>query len=113
LLNLLGNAVKYTAAGGWIGVTATIEDAMAVVRVEDDGIGISAHMLPHIFDLFTREGRSPDVEGKGVGLAVVKQLVAAHGGVIDARSAGFDLGSTFSLRIPTTARRSDSGDASS
>ena len=100
LLNLLNNAVKYTAPGGRIDVNATIEDTMAVVRVEDDGIGIAPEVLPRIFDLFTREGRSPEVEGKGVGLAIVRQLAAAHGGVADARSPGLNMGSTFSLRMP-------------
>jgi PAS domain S-box-containing protein len=101
LLNLLSNAAKYTLPGGRIDVNATIEGAMAVVRIDDDGIGISPEMLTRIFDLFTREGQSPGVDGKGVGLAVVQQLAAAHGGSVDVRSPGRNLGSTFSLRMPT------------
>ena len=100
LLNLLNNALKYTGEGGRVGVSASVEADMAVIRVDDTGIGISPDMLPRIFELFTREGRSPEVEGKGVGLAVVKQLAAAHGGFIEARSAGLHKGSNFSLRLP-------------
>ena len=100
LQNLLNNALKYTGPGGHVGVSATTEAHMAVVRIEDDGIGISAEVLPHIFDLFTREQRGPDVAGDGVGLSVVKDLVALHGGQIDARSPGPDKGSVFSLRLP-------------
>lgn len=104
LLNLLNNALKYTRPGGRISVNATVEDALAVVRVDDDGVGISAEVLPRIFELFTREGRQPEVDGSGVGLAVVKQLAAAHGGFVEARSAGHDNGASFSLRLPLHTR---------
>jgi signal transduction histidine kinase len=100
LINLLNNALKYTQDGGHVDVNASVEDGMAVVRIDDDGVGISAAMLPKIFELFTREGRQPDVAGNGVGLAVVKQLAAAHGGFVEARSPGPDKGASFSLRIP-------------
>ena len=63
-------------------------------------VNISVEMLPKIFELFTREGRHPDISGEGVGLAVVKQLASAHGGFVEARSAGHDKGAVFSLRIP-------------
>jgi PAS domain S-box-containing protein len=100
LLNLIGNALKYTRDGGHIDISASIESSMAVVRVDDDGIGISPEMLPRIFELFTRERRDLDIAGSGVGLAVVKQLAAAHGGFIEGRSDGHDKGASFSLRIP-------------
>jgi PAS domain S-box-containing protein len=100
LMNLLSNALKYTPGGGHINVTATIEADMAVVRVEDDGVGIAPEILPRIFDLFTREDRHSDIAGQGIGLAVVKQLATAHGGFIEARSQGQDKGASFSLRLP-------------
>lgn len=63
LLNLIGNAIKYTPVGGHISVSATVEADMAVIRIEDDGIGIDPAVLPHIFDLFTREHRDPMTPG--------------------------------------------------
>ena len=100
LLNLLNNALKYTPSGGHIDVSATVEADMAVVRIEDDGLGIAADVLPRIFELFTREGRQTEIEGHGVGLAIVKQLASAHGGFVEARSPGPGKGSIFTLRIP-------------
>lgn len=100
LLNLLNNAVKYTPPGGHINLSVTVEAAMGVLRVEDDGLGISAAVLPHIFELFTREGRAAEVPGLGVGLAVVKNLASLHGGSVEARSAGAGRGSIFRLRLP-------------
>ena len=114
LLNLLNNALKYSRDGGRIDVSATIEADMAVVRVEDNGVGIAAEMLPKIFDLFTRENRHADIDGQGVGLAVVKQLATAHGGFVEGRSQGHDKGASFSLRIPIYhASRSPETDARS
>jgi two-component system CheB/CheR fusion protein len=99
LLNLLGNAVKYTPEGGHIWLTATIEGDMVAIHVEDDGIGIPDDLLPNLFDLFVR---GPDtahrVEGLGVGLAVVKELATLHGGTIGVRSG--ERGTVFSLRLP-------------
>ena len=103
LLNLVGNAIKYTSPGGCISLSATVEGDMAVMRVEDDGIGIAADMLPRIFELFTREGRAAQVPGSGVGLAVVKELARQHGGNVEARSPGAGKGSLFALRLPLSA----------
>lgn len=100
LLNLIANAIKYTPGGGHVSVSASIEGAMAIVRVEDDGVGIAPEVLPHIFELFTREARQPEIHGHGVGLAVVQQLAALHGGTVEARSPGPGLGSQFGLRLP-------------
>jgi two-component system CheB/CheR fusion protein len=100
LLNLVGNAIKYTPRGGHVDLSASVEADMAVIRIEDDGIGIAPDVLPRIFELFTREERQPDIEGQGIGLAVVKRLAALHGGYIEARSAGHDKGSVFGLRLP-------------
>jgi PAS domain S-box-containing protein len=100
LSNLIDNALKYTPPKGHINVSASVEAEMVIIRVEDDGIGISAEVLPHIFELFTREGSAPDVPGLGVGLSVVKHFAALHGGNVEARSPGEGKGSTFGLRLP-------------
>ncbi len=100
LLNLLGNAIKFTPPGGHIAISATIEAEMAVIRVTDDGAGIAPEMLPRIFELFTRDDSHATVPGLGVGLAVVKELAAMHGGGVEARSPGVGKGSVFALRLP-------------
>jgi PAS domain S-box-containing protein len=100
LANLLGNAVKFTPPGGHIVLSASVEGGMAVIRVEDDGLGIPHEVLPHIFELFTRNDSRDAPEGLGVGLAVVDELARLHGGGVDARSPGTGKGSVFSLRLP-------------
>jgi signal transduction histidine kinase len=105
LLNLLGNASKYTPERGHLQLSASIEDPMVVIRVEDDGVGVDEDMLPHIFELFTRaQPGAHEVEGSGIGLAVVKQLAVLHDGSIEARSAGRGKGSLFTLRLPLPQR---------
>ena len=107
LANLLVNALKYTDPGGHVAVTATIEGAELVIRCEDDGIGIAPDVLPNIFDLFSREDKSGAApEGMGVGLAVVKEYAALHGGGVEARSAGKGKGTVIGLRLPLRAPRS-------
>lgn len=113
--NLLDNAIKFTEPGGRVWVKLTVEDAEAIVHVEDTGAGIAAHMLSPIFDLFT-QANSPGAgedsktdssatnangqHGLGVGLAVVKQIVALHGGSVQACSGGKGRGSQFTVRLP-------------
>lgn len=100
LLNLLSNASKFTPERGHLSLSATVEGEMAVIHVQDNGVGIPADMLPHIFELFTRAGSTASsAEGLGVGLAVVKELATLHGGGVEARSAA-DGGSVFTLRLP-------------
>ncbi|MEP6702419.1 MAG: ATP-binding protein, partial [Betaproteobacteria bacterium] len=72
------------------------------VTVTDTGIGISAAVLPRIFDLFVQDERARSVNnrGLGIGLAVVRELVEAHGGTVVATSAGVDLGSQFVVTLP-------------
>jgi PAS domain S-box-containing protein len=99
VFNLLDNAIKYTGESGHIWVKCIIETETALIKVEDDGVGISASMLPVIFDLFTRE--SDDVTGgMGIGLALVKTLVEAHEGRMEVRSEGKGKGSEFAVRLP-------------
>jgi len=85
LRNLLDNAIKYTPAGGTISVTATVEGPSAVIRIQDDGNGMSAQTLPRIFEMFTRDAKALDsaADGLGIGLAVVKDLVHLHHGIIE------------------------------
>lgn len=102
LRNLLENAIKYTPAGGNIWVTATVEGQSAVIRVQDDGSGMTAEILPRIFDMFTRDAKALDSasEGLGIGLAVVKNLVQLHHGIVEVQSAGPNRGSEFTLNLP-------------
>ena len=98
--NLVNNASKYTPADGRIALRAHVEGAEVVVEVADNGAGISADVLPHVFDLFA-QGSSPlSQQGLGIGLWLVKQLVELHHGSIAARSAGRGRGSTFTVRLP-------------
>lgn len=100
--NLLQNALKYTPAGGRIWVKANTEEDEAVIRVEDNGIGIAPDMLPKIFDLFTQEApNSIESEGGlGIGLALVTELAKLHGGFVEVRSQGKGMGSEFTVRLP-------------
>jgi PAS domain S-box-containing protein len=101
-VNLVTNAVKYTPEGGRVWVKATVEGKEAAVDVEDTGMGISAEVLPKIFDLFTQEeeSRYRSEGGLGIGLALVKSLVTLHGGTVQVRSGGKGKGSQFTVRLP-------------
>jgi signal transduction histidine kinase/ActR/RegA family two-component response regulator len=100
--NLLSNAERYTDPGGELWIAATREGNEAVIRVQDTGIGISAEMLPRIFDLFAQADTSLHRArgGLGIGLAVVKSLVERHQGTVEAHSAGPGSGSEFVVRLP-------------
>lgn len=101
LVNVLTNAAKYTPAGGRIGISARIEETQAVLRIEDNGIGIAPDAIDHVFEMFTQAGSAPQNEGGlGIGLALARGLVELHGGTIDAHSAGPGRGSTFTIRLP-------------
>jgi CheY-like chemotaxis protein len=106
VLNLLTNAIKYTPAGGRIEVDVAREGDSAVVRVKDSGIGISAELIPSIFDLFVQGERSLDRSegGLGIGLTLVKRLVSLHGGTVSAHSDGPGRGSEFAIRLPVLAQ---------
>ncbi len=100
--NLLVNALKFTPPGGEIDLQVHEEDGHAVLRLRDSGVGISAELLPHVFDVFTQGPASLDRSqgGLGIGLALVRQLVRLHGGTVEAFSAGPGMGSTFTIRLP-------------
>ena len=103
--NLIGNASKYTGDGGRIGLRVARDGDQVVAVVSDNGTGIAPEVLPHIFDLFTQGPRSlaRSEGGLGVGLNVVRNLVAMHGGMIEADSPGVGQGSRFTLRLPACA----------
>jgi signal transduction histidine kinase len=100
--NLLDNAAKFTAEGGGIRVTLAREGADAVVTVSDTGIGIDAAFMPQLFEAFTQADTSLErsASGLGLGLALARQIVDAHGGQIMAESGGADKGSRFTVRLP-------------
>jgi CheY-like chemotaxis protein/two-component sensor histidine kinase len=100
--NLLSNAAKYTERGGRIVVAAAREGSEVVVRVRDDGDGIAPELLPRVFELFTQGARPLDraAGGLGLGLTVVRSLVALHGGTVTARSDGVGRGSEIEVRLP-------------
>ena len=107
LSNLLNNAVKYTDAGGQITLSVQANETKAQVRVRDTGIGIEAHQLPRVFDMFAQLAPALDRAGGGlgIGLALTRGLVELHGGSIDACSAGAGRGSEFVVTLPIVAAR--------
>ena len=101
-VNLLANASKYTDTGGELTVGGRIEDGLAVVLVRDTGIGIAPEVLPCLFDLFWQAdaAASRSKSGLGIGLALVRNLVESHGGIVTAQSAGLGQGSEFTVYLP-------------
>ena len=101
VLNLVDNAVKYTPAGGKVGLSLVARDGQARIAVQDTGIGIDPVDAARIFDPFVRldAARSRDAGGAGLGLALVRAIVAAHGGTVDLESAP-GAGSRFTIRLP-------------
>jgi signal transduction histidine kinase/ActR/RegA family two-component response regulator len=105
IVSLLMNAAKFTPSGRGIRVRVGPEGAAAVLRVEDEGIGIAPETLPRTFDLFFQGERSAarSEGGLGIGLTLVKTLTELHGGTVEATSDGPGRGSTFTLRFPAVA----------
>jgi CheY-like chemotaxis protein len=105
LANVLNNAAKYTPEGGEIVVALDLDDDSVRYTVSDNGIGIAPHMLGQVFDLFAQAERSSDRAqgGLGIGLALVRNLVALHGGRIAAASGGLGQGSRFTITLPRAA----------
>lgn len=101
LQNLLVNALRHTPAGGRITVRLTVDEAVKII-IQDTGDGIDAEHLPYLFDRFYRtdSARDRDHGGAGLGLAIVRALVEAHGGQVAAASVGRGQGSTFTITLP-------------
>jgi histidine kinase len=102
MLNLLGNALQYTPSGGEVTITTKTDASQLAIAVQDNGIGISAESLPHIFERFYRvdKSRSRAGGGSGIGLTISKHIVEAHGGHLAAVSPGLNQGSTFTIVLP-------------
>lgn len=102
VVNLVGNAAKYSEEGRTIAVDASREGLEAVIRVEDEGVGMAPEVLAKVFDLFAQADSTIDRSqgGLGVGLTIARSLVEMHGGTVSASSDGPGLGSTFAVRLP-------------
>ena len=101
--NVIGNAIHCTGAGGNISVRATVESGKVLdISITDDGIGIDAADLPHIFDRFyrTEQSRSLGIGGTGLGLAITRAIVEGHGGTVAVESGGPGRGATMTIRLP-------------
>ncbi len=101
-VNLLNNAIKFTPQGGQVWINATADPTHFICYMKDSGKGIESEMLPKIFDVFTQaeSGRADRGAGLGIGLAVVKEIVALHQGTVEVRSEGEGKGAEFTVRIP-------------
>lgn len=111
LVNLLGNAIKYTAPGGRITIQIRAEGMMAVVMVEDTGIGIDPEHQQRVFDRFYRVSPDRGADGAGLGLAIVKSICQAHGGTVSVRSKP-SAGSCFVVEVPLSTTDASSSAAS-
>jgi diguanylate cyclase len=103
--NLLENASKYTHQGGHISLAMAMHEGSVAITILDDGTGMTEDHLLHAFELFSQADRArhADERGLGVGLAIVRELVEAHGGSVAAHSAGLTLGSEFVIMLPLRA----------
>ncbi len=102
LLNLVGNALQYTPGGGAVTILAQPQGTTVHILIKDNGVGLAAEHLPHLFDRFYRvdKSRSRAGGGSGIGLTIAKHLVEAHGGQIWVDSQGEGQGSTFGVSLP-------------
>ncbi len=102
LSNLVANALRHTPSGGMITLSAAPHNGRVLLRVADTGAGISAELLPHVFDRFFRGDRARTQQGgeTGLGLAIVKSIVEAHHGQVSVMSAGPNRGTTFEISLP-------------
>jgi signal transduction histidine kinase len=112
-LNLINNAIKFTAAGGAIRVELLANASSIELNVTDTGVGIAPQFLPHVFDRFRQQDDkvSRRYSGLGLGLALVKHIAQAHGGTVRAESEGEGRGAKFTLTLPNTeSARTTRGD---
>ena len=108
IVNLVDNAIKYTPAGGLVGVKVRASNGRAMLEVNDNGVGIPAEALPHIFERFYRvdKARSRQMGGAGLGLSIIKAIVTAHGGQVRVESVEGG-GSRFLVELPVAAKTSE------
>lgn len=106
LVNLVGNGIKFTPAGGVVRVAFEVIEERVEIRVSDTGIGIRAEFLPNVFDRFRQSDSSSTRKygGLGLGLAIVKDLAELHGGSVCAYSLGENQGSNFTLTLPLSSQ---------
>jgi len=109
IANLVSNAVRHTRRGGEITMTATARDGHVAISVADTGSGIPADYLPRIFDKFVQVPNAP-AGGAGLGLAIAKHIVEAHGGQISVRSE-MEHGTTFTFTLPSITTTADTAEA--
>lgn len=100
--NLLDNAIKYGRRGGWVRLSAQVNEQQLAVQVEDDGVGIPASFLPHVFDVFVQANHHNSCGGLGLGLSIARRMVELHGGEIKITSPGENLGTRLSVTLPLT-----------
>src|SRR3954468_19899083 len=107
VVNLLGNAIKFTPRGGWVEVRLEGDGGGVRIQVRDSGEGIDPEVLPHVFDSFWQADASPTRQqgGLGLGLAIVRQLVELHGGGVAAASPGKGQGAVFTVALPLVRPR--------
>jgi PAS domain S-box-containing protein len=105
--NLLSNAVKFSSAGGWIRTDARRSGDTLRVEVADGGRGIHPAFLPYVFEPFRQSDQSPTREhgGLGLGLAIVRYIVEAHGGTVSVSSEGVGKGACFEVALPASSQR--------
>jgi CheY-like chemotaxis protein len=112
LANLLNNAAKFTPVGGKIQLRTEVHEENILLIVQDNGIGIAPQLQPRVFDLFAQAERTSDrsLGGLGLGLALVKNLVASHGGKVACFSEGLGKGSVFTVTLPHFTEQNDATD---
>jgi signal transduction histidine kinase len=103
--NIVNNSLRYAKAGCRIRITADVENGAAVLRISDNGPGISAEDLPYVFELFYRGSTSRREQGMGIGLAVVKAIIDSHGWQIEAGPREIGTGACFKIEIPIADNR--------
>jgi signal transduction histidine kinase len=108
IVNLVDNAIKYTPDGGHVGVKVYASNGCGVLEVNDNGVGIPAEALPHIFERFYRvdKARSRQMGGAGLGLSIIKAIVTAHGGQVKVESVE-GKGSRFLVELPIAEKTSE------